>query len=151
MCTCSQCCSLAFDLIILFVGVLLVMVIYHSPARFSSCAASVQSTTFQGCCCLYNQPQVLFITCGRSEMVRVCVVCDSLVFVVLSQSEMPCTISAYLWVHDKGSKTCFPVLGSHVLAQSDFHPCFSVDAFWLLWALRSGTSAHAQQHNVTLH
>lgn len=132
MCTILQCCALAFDLIILFVGVLLVMVIYHSAARFSSCAASVQSTTFQGCCCLYNQPQVLFITCGRSEMVRVCVVCDSLVFVVLSQSEMPCTISAYLWVHDKGSKTCFPVLGSHVLAQSDFHPCFSVDAFLLL-------------------
>ena len=132
MCTCLQCCALAFDLIILFVVVLLVLVICHSAARFSSCAASVQNTAFQGCCCLYNQPQVLFTTCVRSEMICACVVCDDIVFVVLSQSQMSCTISAYLWVHDKGSKICFPVLGSHVLAQCDFHPCFSVDAFLLL-------------------
>ena len=85
MCTCLQCCPLAFNLIILFVGLLLVMMIYHSAARFSSCADSVQDTGFQGCCCLYNQPQVLFTTCVRSEMVCMCVVCDILVFVVLSQ------------------------------------------------------------------
>lgn len=85
-------------------GCVSVLMIYLSVQQDSvAVVASVQCIAFQGCCCLYNQPQVPFTTCAQVKGF----VCDSVVFVVFSSTAIPGIICANPGRMDKGCTGCF--------------------------------------------